>query len=343
MNREEIYTILKAAAIAAALIIGIICEALGIDMLYEKTTATIGPVSFPAALILLIIGLVLIIFALSRLSKTNRGQSPVRPWLSRIWPVLLGIVLLGIFIGTHYQFPTEDKYKILVDLIIILLGLTAAVGYGIFKWISKEVSEQVATERKLIEGYRTLTTATTLRNVGYIAWSVFDAERKRIAKAGGDLEIELEYSKELLITAIHHTKEALGYSDEALKIAQELPKQKEKYKREKYLCMSNLVYYLVERNKIKGQELDQTQKSEALDLAKDLLASVSKQNCPEDFYDIQESAAWARYHLGDDALKQKACEIVHSLLDDADIPKNWHDDITAEWASYLEKFPPKNN
>ena len=175
---------------------------------------------------------------------------------------------------------------------------------------------------------------------------MFDTEKKRIKLRQGDLETELEYSKELLVTAIHHTREALGHADEAVKTVQELPKDQEQYKREKYLSMSNLIYYLVERNKLKGHELDQTEKTEALDLAKELLAEVSKRAYPDEFYDLKECAAWARFHLtaeDDIAAKQKACDTIRKLLVDADISKDWRDDINAEWASYLEKFPAKDN
>ena len=81
--------------------IGIVCEGIGIHMLYKETMATIGTISFSAAMILLIIGLILILAGLAQFHKSNTGQNPgsskqnpMRNWLGRNWVVLLAIVFL---------------------------------------------------------------------------------------------------------------------------------------------------------------------------------------------------------------------------------------------------------
>jgi len=263
-------------------------------------------------------------------------------WLGRNWLVLLGIVFLCTFIGTHYKFPAEDKYKILLDLILIMVALNAAIGYWIFRWISRGVADQVekdrqqieqtiAKESQLIKESRKLTTAMTSRNAGYIFWAIFDVEKKRMDKTSVKPEEFAEYFKELL-------ENAVGYTRKALKIFQELPKDiRDENEREIYLCMNNLIYYLAESHKVKDYELSKEEKSEALNLAKELSREVSGQNYPNDFYDFQESSAWALFHLSEDdrASKDKAYEIIRKLLLDADIPNDWRKDKKKQWKKYF--------
>ena len=315
-------------------IVGIICEAIGIYMIFQGTTVPVGTVSYSLAPLVLIIGAILIVVGLATTPRSSTtGPPPERSLWSRIWPIILGIVLLATFIGTHYKFPSEDKYKILVDLILVMVALTAAVGYGIFKWISREVAEQVVKERQLIKESYTLTTAKIRRNVGYMFWSIFDVEQKRKQKSNNNPE-DLEYHKSLL-------KSAIEFARLALKTAQELPTDKDENKKEIYLCMNNLIYFLAEIYKYKFAELELTdkEKEEVLGFVRELLREASKENYPEGFYDCQESSAWALFHLSDEddiVSKEKAREIIRKLLEDADIPHAWRKDKKKQWKEYFD-------
>ena len=161
---------------------GIICEAIGIHMLYIGTTATFGTVSFSAAPLPLIIGVILIIVALVKFPKScTTGQNPTRAWFARNWLILLGIligvVLLVVFFSLHYD-PAKDKgkYDILVNLILIVIGITAAVGYGIFKWISRSVQEKVMKE---VTEDRNIARAQTQLTLGYVWYQNNGAEEER--------------------------------------------------------------------------------------------------------------------------------------------------------------------
>lgn len=249
--------------VAAIIVIGFVVGSIGIDMFYEKTTATIGNVSFSAGLVLIIIGLILIIVALSQLSKTNRGQIPVRPWLARNWLILLGIligiVLLAAFIGTHYKFPTEDKYKILVDLILIIFGLSAAVGYGIFRWISHNIEDRAKTITKQSHNY---TMVGVEVSEGYVWWKLYKAEAKR-QKEIKKLREKIEGMQKHLLKneRKHNEKEEktnrddyIDYLESAIKLtkrALDRANQLGEKEYEKLICdcKNNLAYYLAERYK----------------------------------------------------------------------------------------------
>lgn len=325
----------KSIAAAVTLALGVICEALGIHLLYQKTMATIAKADFSAGLVLLIIGLILILAGLSKLSNPGAGQKPERSWFSRNWSMFLGtliaIVLLGVYISLNYK-PAQaaDKYDLLLNLTLILLAVTGAIGYGIFKWISREIAEQVKTEKLEIKESQGFSMARTTRQSGYLYWSLFDIREKHgiLKESEG-----VAYKKELL-------DKAIGMARLALTIAQDLPKSKDEYKREIYLCINNLVYFLSEiyKHEIKELELTDKEKEGALTLARELLAGASKENYPEDFYDFRESSAWALYHLTprDDVVsKEKACEVLRKLLADADIPSSWRQENKRDWTQYL--------
>ena len=74
MSPEERFKIFKYIVISAALIMGILCEAFGIHMLYKKTEVIIGTFPFSAGLYLLIIGLLIIVAGLVSFSKSNPRQ-----------------------------------------------------------------------------------------------------------------------------------------------------------------------------------------------------------------------------------------------------------------------------
>jgi len=90
MTREQINTAFNIVVIMATTAIGIACEIFGIHLLYKQTPLfEIASVKYPAAPLLLIVGVILIVIALTRFSKSNTEQSSVRPWLRRNWLTLL--------------------------------------------------------------------------------------------------------------------------------------------------------------------------------------------------------------------------------------------------------------
>jgi len=170
-GEKKNHPIFKALAVAVIIAIGIICGGLGIHMLYKGTT-----IPFSAGLLLLIIGLVLIVLALRRFPETEGAENPVEIWLGRNWLILIGIVLLAAFIGTHYQFPTTDKYRILADLILIIIGITAAVGYGIYRWIWQNIKGRVET---IAEEDRNVARAEVHSSLGFVWYQHYQAEKER--------------------------------------------------------------------------------------------------------------------------------------------------------------------
>lgn len=249
MSRQEIYTILKAVAIAATIATGIICGRFGIDMLYKGTTATIGPLSFSAGLGLLILGFVLIVLALRRFPKTEGAENPIEIWLGRNWLILIGIVLLAAFIGTHYKFPTEDKYEILVDLILIMVGLTAAVGYGIFKWISHNIEDRAKSITK--ESHNFTITGVDI-SLGYVWWQLYETERKRKEEMQKHpLKNERKHNekeeKTNIDDYINYLESAIEITEGALDCANQLGEKE--YEVSICLCKNNLAYYLAERHR----------------------------------------------------------------------------------------------
>ena len=114
MTKEKKMSRSETSDIAWAIfILGVAFVVMGIFMIYQERTITIGPTSLSAGLVLLIFGFVLTVVALGKFPKTEDGQPPSESWFSKNWLILLtiliAIVLLGTFIGTHYKFPLEDK------------------------------------------------------------------------------------------------------------------------------------------------------------------------------------------------------------------------------------------
>lgn len=341
------------------IVIGIQLEFVGIGMLKARPSITscIGNFHFSTGLIVLAVGLILILVSLREFSKmgnTNVYQSnntekfSFFQWLRKYWwnilTIIFAICFIFIYSKTHYQLgatttensvASADKYTILVDLILIIIGLIAAVGFGIFKWISKSVDERIKKESRRVEDYRLFTTAITLRNVGYISWLTFNIFNKQITKKKNLSSEEMDSVNEFLDLAISHTRQGINFSK---KLSQNNPE----YFRETNLCKGNFVYYLAEKSKINEKRLNDHERKEALDLAREILVEVSKENCPDRFYEIQESAAWAKYHLtaDDDRIsKKEACKIIHRLKKDSDIPINWREGDIADWNDYLKKYP----
>ena len=312
-------------------IVGLCSGAIGIYFIFTNASITFGTAQYSPAPLLLLFGAISIVAGLATTSQASTSPPPNVSWWSRTWPIILGVVLLVVFFSQHYQPSDKEKYELLVDLTLIIIGITAAVGYGMFKWISRNIQEGVDAEKQTIIEIQTLIKARVKRNAGYIFWSMFDVVQK--GKSGRAASESSEYKKDLLELAITQAKDAL-------KIVQKLPKDKYENSREFYLCINNLIYYQAEiyKYEISKLTLSGTEKEEALDLVKEILQETSKEIFPEDYYDCQESAAWAKFHLseGDEKSKEKACEIIRKLLDDDDIPPAWREGKKKQWKKYLQ-------
>jgi hypothetical protein len=319
---EKIHTIFKSVGIAAAITMGIICVGFGIDMLYKGTTATISTVSFPAALLLLIIGLVLIVVALSRLSKSGIGQNPVRPWLSRNWLVLIGIVVLGTFIATNYKFQPGEKYQVLVSLILITISITAAVGYGIFKWIWANIKGRLETTA---EEERNAARAEVQTSLGFIWYKHHELRIKHEGGAKADNNA-IDY----LSLSIEHAEYALGFANELNETEHDVLICR---------CKNNLAYYLTERHRKEEHPQDKKRVHVLAQYAYEVAKKMSSSQYIENLaYNWEETYAWVLWQFaGDDQeAKQKAREIVHGLQKRPAIPFIWRESLKEDYAELFK-------
>lgn len=343
MTREQIHTAFRIVVIMAILILGIICEALGIHMLYQQTVLfKIASVDFSAAPLLLIIGLVLIVFTLNTFSKSNIGQNPQESWLARNWLILLAIliaiVLLAAFVKMNYKPNAADKYNLLVNLILIIIGITAAVGYGIFRWISRNIEEQART---LVNQDRNLAMAQVYSSLGYLWFEYYETEeerrkemeelRKKLEKIKPNLEDKEKAETDSHLT-VDYMERAIRNAERALKHANKLAE----VKHEEVICRckSNLSYYLTERQRKKRDFKD---KETALELA--LYAyQVAREKRALQYvrpYNWEETYAWVLWHFAKDEnkeAKEKARQIIDELQERINIPDDWHERIEKKWA-----------
>lgn len=120
--------------------VGIGCIVAGAHMIYRNLQVPIGGTCIPSGLILLIVGTVLI--ALARFPKITNAQNLKKSWLSRNWPVLLVVLLIGLFIsyymwGPVQKTPQRFRYDVLKDTLIITLAIIAiavtAFGFLIYR------------------------------------------------------------------------------------------------------------------------------------------------------------------------------------------------------------------
>jgi len=303
-------------------------------MLYNVTLASIGKVSFSAGLVLLTTGLILILVALRQSSgaKTT-GRHPIGQWLGRNWWVLLIVALVCTFIivyfKSNYTTLQKDKYQILVDLILIIIGLSAAVGLGIFKFISRGVESHIEKEKELIKNSQTLSNARIIRVTGVIFWQLFDAE---VAKRGDTQQEISEFGITMLEMAI-------GQSKFGLKNALDLPTIEYEHRREKYLSINNLISYLAEISKHEIRPVEPEEKKQALDLARKVLRETSKQEFPDVYYNFHESCASVLFHLtekNDKVSKDEAEQIIRKIIKAADVPLEWREKIERRWIKYFD-------
>ncbi len=232
---------------------GIGCVAIGIHMFYQKTQMNVAQISIPTGLVLLIVGLVIIALVLRRPAEAISGRVSTKIWYAIS---LTLIVFFVIYIFTRYKLPEGTPYRILVDLILIILALTGAVGYGVFQWISRSVEDRVTTA---IKESLDFTRAQVEINLGFWYFEQYRAEsmkkkemdkiRRKLAKLQSHLEnnenSEAEY-KPTNNTRMDYLNHAIERTMKALEFMKKLDEKK--YEEWICICKNNLAYYLAERH-----------------------------------------------------------------------------------------------
>ncbi len=325
MNTElNIHFIFKTLVLIATIVIGFYLELIGIDMIRKSVTVNIGNVSFSAGLALLTIGLILILATLFQFYRTDiMGQYFSGKWFGDNWLILIIIIFLGgliiRYLNANFHPNPDDKYQILIDLILIIIGLSAAVGYGIYRWIWRNIKTRV---EKISSDDQNITKAEVQTSLGFVFYLQYEDAKNK--------------SKETIVTDVErrqmmdYLKRAIRFAESALKPANKLDETE--HEELVCRCKSNLAYYLVERK-------NPQDKKRALELA--LYAykvAIEKRSLnyvrP---YNWEENYAWVLWHFEDDdkAAKEKVHEIIHGLLKRVDIPRTWRESIEAKWAPLL--------
>lgn len=295
-----------------ALITGILCEASGVYMVFKNITVTFDAKAYSPAPMLLIIGAILIVVALATSNKANgEKKNEGLPW-KNAWLILLGIVILGTFIGSHYT-PAPDKYKILLDLITFMVALTAVVGFGIYRWIWRNIRDRVD---KIADADRNFTTAEVQTSLGFAWWLHFNDEKKKQKHPPDDR------SMVYLSRGINNAERALKHADKL---------NEAEYEEIICRCKSNLAYYLTERHLIKEHAED---KERCLESAFYAYRVAQEKRALQYIrpYEWGETYAWVLWHFAkDQQTKQKAQTIVAGLLERTDTPGDWCDKMDKKW------------
>lgn len=255
MNDKPKWPISEYVSIAAA-IAGGICIGVGIDMTYKKIVMPINQISISAGFLFLIFGFVLIIFALGRFPEITNAQNVKKSWLSRSWPVLLLVLLVGLFIsyyiwGPVQQTPQRFKYDVLKDTLTITLAIIAIavpiLGFLIYRVVrgrlEREIGPQIA-----IESRKWITRLAT--SIGYSLWKMeFLDEAVRLTKEAHDRYLPInkldlrDPENELLVGAIRSNlasyfakakqekDRARGYAKYIKSIAHKYPQETEEWER----------------------------------------------------------------------------------------------------------------
>lgn len=184
--------------------------------------------------------------------------------------VAMGILLLtgAWFIGnyacrflTARGYVIEDKYTILVDLILIILALVAIVGYAIYRWISRSVEDR--TRRAIREG-QNYTRAQVETSLGFWYYEQYLAETKskeetdRIWAKLKKIQSRLAEGSKVKRqprnnTSVEYLNRAIERTMKALEFTKELDERE--YEELICVCKNNLAYYLAKRQEQGKAEL----------------------------------------------------------------------------------------
>ena len=196
----------------------------------------------------------------------------------------------------------------------------------------RRLEELLEKTEKEAENRQILFKTQMLRSLGYTFWKLFRVweEVKEIKKETPPDSHVKKVSNDLIKIAIERAKLSL-------ESAEELPENE--YKMDIYRAKNNWVYFLAEADRIEGFEVTKQDKEQALNFINEILAEVSEKDYPMDYYEYQESCAWALQHLSEDEdkNKQKAGKIIHKLLNNENIPPTWIKEHEEKWAPFLNE------
>ena len=236
---------------------GIGCVAIGIHMFYQKIQMNVAQISIPTGLVLLIVGLVIIALVLRRPAEAISGRVSTKIWYVVF---LILIVFLIVYTFTHYTLEESSQYTILVDLVLIILALTGAVGYGVYRWISRNVADRVT--RAIKEG-QSFTRAQVETSLGFWYFEQYKTESKRkeeideirtkLAKIQAHQKNKENSTEAINNDPMSYLKHAIERTMKALEFMKELDEKK--YEEFICVCKNNLAYYLAERQKLGAANL----------------------------------------------------------------------------------------
>ncbi len=262
-----------------AVVMGVLCIAVAVIMTYHGKTMSLGNIPIAASLAFLVAGLILIIASLVGYSKQKHQQVSIRVWHILV-PVL--IVFLTVYVSTRYSLQGDDKYTVLIDLILIMLALTGMIGYGIYRWISRGVADRVALAMK--EG-RNFTRAQVETALGLSSYNQYKNEVKRtdgmndvwkkLSKIQSKREDKESREAERKPTDVDMTclQDAIASATRALGLLKGL--KEDKYEMLICICKNNLAYYLAEKRRRKGK-IDEGEKKLAVEYATFIWERIQK-------------------------------------------------------------------
>jgi hypothetical protein len=192
--------------------------------------------------------------------------------------------------------------------------------------LESRLIERFKEEEQKIENRQNLHIARVYRGMGYTFWQLFLVwEDVKLTKSTLDSHVK-KISNVLIELARDRAERSLNF-------AKKLPKNE--YKEDINQCKANWVYFLAEAARIEGAEVTKQDKKQVLIVTNEILTEVSKQDYPTDFFEYQESCAWALQHLsetGDKISEQKTSDIIRELLNDGNIPYAWRKNTREKWA-----------
>lgn len=349
MNRGnmEIKPIHKVISLYMVLVIGCILELTGRAMFLNRVEPLVGSPAFSAGIIVSLMGVILhlgvliIVWEDVQVGRGSNQRKPLRMLNSKsdgghsnqlvLITAILSSVILSMFVITNYSITGSEKYDLLRDLLMIVIGILAAIGFGIFKWIERKVKDLMLNERQVLNNDRRALAASISRLVGHTFWLFFDSEYKKAYTNGTPSKETLEHLTRLLSRAKLET-------DKSLKEIERISPDDRQYEIQWNLTVNNLLYYTAESVRVGMSEYNNDEIRTCYANAKSILTNVSKENYPLDFHHYHESASWALYHVCgemDPKSKEKACAIIQGLFLDPDVPQMWCDEFKERWKGCL--------
>lgn len=240
-------------------------------------------------------------------------------WLCRNWKYIASSVSGAIIGGCIVWFLSAgditggEKYDILVNVLVILLALLGAAGYGVYKWVSRAIESQLESQLRKSEELIEKATkergnyifARLFAHLGYISWLMYKP-----------------------LPPPHKSKTSEAYLDLALelsKYAEEAARELEEEKYEELICDAKniLAYHLA----VRGNRAKDGRK--ALNLAQYIYDKAQKY---DENYEWIETSGWVLLIFGEtQKQRSEGHKRIKALLDRKEI-----DRIDPEWRQKLQ-------